>query len=435
MVAIMSASFIMSSVTVSMAFPVGVYAVDNYDNIDVLNYDLETNEGQINYVSNGVHVENNIGNIGRALAGSQVENNTGDMGYNYGTVENNSGSGRILWNDSTVTNNYATINNTSDGVVVNQYDGTVEGYGAITNFFDGTIADGSTIAVTNNYSDQDIATATNNYSAVNFIAPEGGTVTYSGSFTTAKPDGATDVHYVNVTNDNGSGTITIKPDESGYEVTREAGDVENATKTGEGNSYTFNYSLTKSGNNYILNISNYSGKSSNLNAEMFALAIQAIKLPLRPTGAVVQNEDRSVSVGYTDADTAATAPATNNNSNYVEAVYKVNGKDDPAFELRWQIQGEECMAAFNASLPAGYTIFDTMSMSCCGRNRNTYDRKTGELSFPIPENMQKHGRKFAIMCIDREGKVYVYENKSDSADLFTADIDFEGYAMCLIYMD
>jgi hypothetical protein len=93
------------------------------------------------------------------------------------------------------------------------------------------------------------------------------------------------------------------------------------------------------------------------------------------------------------------------------------------------------MAAFNASLPAGYTIFDTMSMSCCGRNRNTYDRKTGELSFPIPENMQKHGRKFAIMCIDREGKVYVYENKSDSADLFTADIDFEGYAMCLIYMD
>ena len=433
MVAIMSASFIMSSVTVSMAFPVGVYAEDNTHFCDKLDHNIENNTSEINNVIAGVQVENNNGSI-LLNEGIVVNNNenhfASELRNNVGTVVNN--NAKIEMNNGTVTNNYGTIDNSSQaGVVVNQYEGSVAGLGSVTNYFGGDL--GGNITVTNNYSDQ-VIDATNDYSAVNFIAPEGGTVAYSGSFTTAKPDGTTDVHYVDVTNNNGSGTITIKPQERGYEVTREAGDVENATMTGEGESYTFNYSLKKSGNNYVLNISNYLGKSSNLDADMFALAIQAIKLPLRPTGAVVQNEDRSVSVGYTDADTAATAPARINNSNNVDAFYKVNGIRDFNVGFRWQMQGEECMAAFNAALPAGYKIFDTLSMSD-DHGRNTYDRKTGELSITIPADIKKTGRKFAIMCINNHGDVFVYYNTSERADLFTTDINFTGYAMCLIYKD
>lgn len=430
MVAIMSASFIMSSVTVSMAFPVGVYAEEytfetsNQIHKDPNNHDYTfIDDGEsLKEVIQDYPVSSNYGFI--EVNNGEVETNNGEININNGTSGNDYAG--------TIVNNYAIVHQ-SGGTITNQYAGTVNGNGEITNFFNGTIADGSNIDVTNNYSDQDIATATNNYSAVNFLAPEGGTVEYSTSFTTAKPDGATDVHYVNVTNNNGSGTITIKPDERGYEVTREAGDVENATMTGEGDSYTFNYSLTKSGNNYILNISNYSGKSCELDAEMFALVIQTIKLPLRPTGAVVQNEDGSVSVGYTDADTAATAPATINNSDSVTAFYIVKGMIDKKAKLGWENQGEACMAAFNVALPAGYKIFNTLSMSYDGKN--TYDPKKGELSIYIPAYMQKTGREFAIMCIDEAGKIYGYQNKSRSAGLFIADIDFEGYAMCLIYKD
>lgn len=434
MVAIMSAAFIMSSVTVSMAFPVGVYAEEyTYET----SAEIERQEDGKRILEDGQTLKEVVESDVVFYNYGVIDENNGDVGGNYNQINTN--NNRVANNEATIVNNFGEVNNHPNeldnslkGTIINQYAGTVHGDGTITNFFNGTIADGSTIAVTNNYSDQNIA-ATNNYSAVNFINPEGGTVEYSTSFTTAKPDGATDVHYVDVTDNNGSGTITIKPDESGYEVTREDGDVENATMTGEGDSYTFNYSLTKSGNNYILNISNYSGKSSNLNAEMFALAIQAIKLPLRPTGAVVQNEDGSVSVGYTDADTAATAPARINNSDSVTAFYIVKGMIDIKAKLGWEIQGQACMAAFNAALPAGYKKFDTLSMSYNGRN--TYDRKTGELSIHIPANMQKPGRKFAIMCIDKDGKVYVYHNTSEIRDLFIADIDFEGYAMCLIYRD
>jgi len=442
MVAIMSASFIMSSVTVSMAFPVGVYA-EEYTSNQIHKDPIEHSWTFIEYGES----------LKEVIQDYPVSSNNGFIEVNNGTVESNNeeintNNNRVESNGATIVNNYAIVHQ-SGGTITNQYAGTVDGNGAITNFFNGTvdgngtitnffngtIADESNIDVTNNYSDQDIATATNNYSAVNFLAPEGGTVAYSGSFTTAKPDGVTDVHYVNVTNDNGSGTITIKPDESGYEVTREAGDVENATMTGEEDSYTFNYSLTKSGNNYILNISNYSGKSCELDAEMFALVIQTIKLPLRPTGAVVQNEDGSVSVGYTDADTAASvsAPATIDNSDSVTAFYIVKGFIDNKAKLGWEIQGKACMAAFNVALPAGYKIFNTLSMSYDGKN--SYDRKLGSLLIYIPPYMQKTGREFAIMCINKDGEVFVYNNTSESAGTFTADIDFEGYAMCLIYKD
>lgn len=430
MVAIMSASFIMSSVTVSMAFPVGVYAEDyTFETSNQIHKDPENHD--YTFIEYGESLKEVIQDYPVSSNNGFIEVNNGEVGSNNEEININNGTAGNDY-DGTIVNNYAIVHQ-SGGTITNQYAGTVDGNGAITNFFNGTIADGSNIEVTNNYSDQNIA-ATNNYSAVNFLAPEGGTVEYSSSFTTAKPDGATDVHYVNVTNNNGSGTITIKPQERGYEVTREAGDVENATMTGEGDSYTFNYSLKKSGNNYILNISNYSGKSCELDAEMFALVIQTIKLPLRPTGAVVQNEDGSVSVGYTDADTAATAPATINNSDNVNAFYIVNGIVDYKAKLGWENQGEACMNIFRSSTPIGYTMYNnTLSMSYDGKKTN--DRKTGELSIYIPANIQKPGRVFAIMCIDKNGEVIVYKNKSESYGLFTTDIDFDGYAICLIYSD
>lgn len=111
MVAIMSAAMLMSSVTVSMAFPVGVYAEELADNL----------EGQTTSIGYGDTMKNNWGTI-LSNEGTLSTNHMGgtvsggNVTENYGTatdvvkVDNNYNSGTVTGSDSQVTNNFGTVN-------------------------------------------------------------------------------------------------------------------------------------------------------------------------------------------------------------------------------------------------------------------------------------------------------------------------------------
>jgi len=120
MVAIMIAAMLMSSITVSMAFPVGVYAEELADNL----------EGQTTSIGYGDTMKNNWGTI-LSNEGTLSTNHTGgavsggNVTENYGTatdvvkVDNNYNSGTVTGSDSQVTNNFGTVNGI--GQVTNNY--------------------------------------------------------------------------------------------------------------------------------------------------------------------------------------------------------------------------------------------------------------------------------------------------------------------------
>ena len=174
MVAIMSAAFVMSSVTVSMAIPVGVYALDNnVDNNAYIDSAIDTNTGT------GVNV----------LDTGSVQTNSGGIHDNNGTVVNNTGV--IENNFGTVTNNYGMIESNISGNIMNQYDGTViNGYGTITNYFGGDISAPSQFGpsyVTNNFADITTDTpaaavnAANQYLSVTLTDMDGANATYNAA--------------------------------------------------------------------------------------------------------------------------------------------------------------------------------------------------------------------------------------------------------------
>ena len=183
MIAIMSAAMVMSSVTVSMAFPVGVYAEDNYSPIDTLDHNIDTNSGNIGIVDPGVQVVNNGG-----------------------TIDDNQG---------TVVNNYGNINNNSSGVVVNQYLGNVCGVGTVTNYFGGAIR--GECSITNNFSDNPSIGGANQFYSVTLSNDSNITAEYGSGFTAKVVDAQSNVKQFIQVSENGQqitqacGQITISP--------------------------------------------------------------------------------------------------------------------------------------------------------------------------------------------------------------------------------
>ncbi len=150
MVAIMSAAFIMSSVTVSMVFPVGVYAEvvpDNPENttLYVLNSNstMDTNKGTIQDMVGYSSLNKNEGTVNNMCADAQIRTNLGNVGYmdgsskiitNNGTVDTMYGLPIIETNNGTVKTNNATVTNSDTGKVENNY-WVVSGSGTITNCY------------------------------------------------------------------------------------------------------------------------------------------------------------------------------------------------------------------------------------------------------------------------------------------------------------
>lgn len=68
-------------------------------------------------------------------------------------------------------------------------------------------------------------------------------------------------------------------------------------------------------------------------------------------------------------------------------------------------------------------------------NKTDYSRKQGKLIINIPKAVQKDGRRFALIGIDRQGKTKLFYDTDTVKETLTADIDIEGYAFLLVYMD
>ena len=89
--------------------------------------------------------------------------------------------------------------------------------------------------------------------------------------------------------------------------------------------------------------------------------------------------------------------------------------------------------AFKNALPAGWKEGITFSMSV--EDKHTYDPKTGTLVLCVPDALQKTGRQYAVMGIDKNSKVTVFYDTDNKPFLFTSKLNLEGYAFALIYKE
>lgn len=89
--------------------------------------------------------------------------------------------------------------------------------------------------------------------------------------------------------------------------------------------------------------------------------------------------------------------------------------------------------SFRAATPAGWTR--GFSFSILTNGQPTYVVKNGKISFKIPSGYKKAGRKFALLGIDKNGKVKRFDNIDVTGESFIADLDIEGYEFELIYAD
>lgn len=98
-----------------------------------------------------------------------------------------------------------------------------------------------------------------------------------------------------------------------------------------------------------------------------------------------------------------------------------------------QIQGAVAQLAFRIATPAGWRETFTFNMTI--NDKADYSLKKGTLSFKIPSQYLKAGRKFAILGLDKNGKVRLFNDIDTKADTITVNLDIEGYAFDLIYTD
>lgn len=98
-----------------------------------------------------------------------------------------------------------------------------------------------------------------------------------------------------------------------------------------------------------------------------------------------------------------------------------------------QEQGPSAQLAFRLNTPAGWKEAFTFNMT--QKDNADYTLKKGTLSFRIPSQYLKDGRKFAILGIDQNGNVKTFPDTDTEADTITVSLYVEGYAFDLIYFD
>ncbi len=121
------------------------------------------------------------------------------------------------------------------------------------------------------------------------------------------------------------------------------------------------------------------------------------------------------------------------NPDALAAVYYENGVPSWKAKFGKQTQGAACAMAFKNALPAGWKEGITFSMSV--EDKHTYDPKTGTLVLCVPDALQKTGRQYAVMGIDKNSKVTVFYDTDNKPFLFTSKLNLEGYAFALIYKE
>ena len=123
------------------------------------------------------------------------------------------------------------------------------------------------------------------------------------------------------------------------------------------------------------------------------------------------------------------------NPNEISAFYIKNGFIDNRAKLGKEEQGEACQYIFRSSFPAGNNYKEAFSLSMSYDGKHTTDLKDGTLLLYIPPNLQRSGRTFKMLAINKDGEVFLYDNTSDNKGIFQTKLNVEGYAFCLIYTD
>ena len=96
-------------------------------------------------------------------------------------------------------------------------------------------------------------------------------------------------------------------------------------------------------------------------------------------------------------------------------------------------QGTAAKAVFAASTPEGWK--EGLSFNLVTNGRNEITLKNGTFTLLIPNDLRKDGRTFAILALDRSGKVILLPDTDTDPSTITVAVDIEGYAFDLIYND
>lgn len=163
-----------------------------------------------------------------------------------------------------------------------------------------------------------------------------------------------------------------------------------------------------------------------------SFTLQALNDNPQPVQPVKEEKSEDTSERKHDDQTPASWEA---NPNEISAFYIKNGFIDNRTKLGKEEQGETCQFIFRSSFPAGNNYKEAFSLSMSYDGKHTTDLKDGTLLLYIPPNLQRSGRKFKMLAINKDGEVFLYDNTSDNEGIFQTKLNVEGYAFCLIYTD
>ena len=142
--------------------------------------------------------------------------------------------------------------------------------------------------------------------------------------------------------------------------------------------------------------------------------------------------------GYADPDDDSDSEEEDtgkaeHNPDAIGAYYYINSVLQSGAAIGKQEQPPVAQALFAAAVPAGWKSAFSMSMSLNGLNE--YSRKTGTIVLYVPEAYQKSGRQYAILAMEKGGRVVFLPDNDLLQNTVTVTPDIEGYAYVLIYKD
>ena len=154
--------------------------------------------------------------------------------------------------------------------------------------------------------------------------------------------------------------------------------------------------------------------------------------PATPSGSGKDDNDEHDD-DHEDAPAPAPAPKPLNPNAILVSSFTGVGIFGGKVKIGPQVQGPAAQLAFKNSIPAGWKEAFTFNMTV--KDKADYTLKKGTLSFRIPTQYLNAGRKFAILGIDKNRNIKVFNDIDLKADTITVNLDIEGYAFDLIYSD
>lgn len=100
----------------------------------------------------------------------------------------------------------------------------------------------------------------------------------------------------------------------------------------------------------------------------------------------------------------------------------------------YQEQGAAAQALMKTAVPAGWTKAFSFNLLNSQRQPET-NLKTGTMTLYIPSEYQKAGRQFALVILDKGGQTYLLSDMDTNPGTITVPLNYEGYAMDLLYKD